>query len=276
MVMKNGRILLVLMLVFVLTLPGLAAAEGAGALDALLAAGKAELTEIPMAGIQLTADNVLLTPEHQAQLDANPEWKAHALDGMYALSVAPSGQSALLVSGEVLLVWYDGQAREVTFSAARSVADEFGNQEKLLSRGLMSYANAQLSEVVWSPDGRYLTVTAMRTVVMNAQLYLDPFIIDCQTGEMFFVATYSPKIFGSNGAGAPSAARFSADGKYAYFMMYGRFGERRTALVRYDLINDRMETCCSITDTNSCTTGSPSTASPRWMKPPTSCAVRQR
>ncbi len=218
-------------------------------LDEVFSSGHASLREVPLAGIKLTTDDFELPVEYQdalregtAELDA---W----LTTLYAVSVSPSGNSALLTDGAILVAWNGGKARLVQPDFTRGVGDEYGSFEKIWSRPIIHLLGSSACDIAWSPDGRYATLTNYKNVLLMLKMDSDPFLIDTETGDAFLVATYGTKIIGEQAA-APVAACFSRDGRYAYYMLYGNVSSSRTALLRCDLETMQTEICCSVSDTD--------------------------
>ena len=158
------------------------------------------------------------------------------------LSLSPSGNSGILMGGNIAVCYYNGEYRILYPSATRGVEDVNGNLAKVYSMNfklLLSDAG-----VIYSPDGRYAAVYNIKYTLMLAKFILDPIIIDLSTGEMILTATYGNKIREGN-AGAVTTAVFSADGNYLYYMMYCNITEYRTALYRYNLKTMQTELCYS-------------------------------
>ena len=215
-------------------------------LDALFGKGKISLSEVPLGGIDLKAEDVTLSEEYLATVTQDGHTPDEWIQALYPVSISPSGGQALLSDGNIALAFHNGRARQISVSQERSVADEYGNLEKLLSLPLASFFGLGQSRVVWSPDGRYATFYNWSRVLQMSRFEYDPYLIDMETGEFILLATYVGKPVKGQAA-APVAACFTRDGRYLYFMMYGNFGYR-TALLRYDLSAGKMETCCSVTD----------------------------
>ena len=78
---------------------------------------------------------------------------------------------------------------------------------------------------------------------MRNQFIMDPILIDLSTGEMFLTATYPSKVMREEGAGAVTTAIFSADGRYFYYTLYGRFENGIIRLYRYDLNSGETDLC---------------------------------
>ena len=216
-------------------------------LGTLFTRGTLQLREVPPLGFEMTADNLHLNNEYlKAIEDAGlqvDEW----LSALFAVSVSPSGKSAILSDGDYLYTWNDGKANPVRQNPDRGAADTNGNLQRLMSRpysGMLGFGDGEIS---WSPDGKYAAITNCRSVIINMMLYYDPLLIDTETGDVFLAATYGRSL--SKGmAGAPTAACFSRDGKYVYYMIYGNAGGNRTSLLQYDIALNKAEIVCSVSN----------------------------
>ena len=168
---------------------------------------------------------------------------------VFPVSLSPDGRAALLADGQALYAWRDGKISPVLPNWTRGVRPLSANADKLWAQAYRMLAAGDATSVAWSPDGRYATVTSYRQTLLNARFDADPHLIDMETGEVFLTAAYGTKPAKDENAGAPTAACFSRDGRYVYYMLYGRnIGGCRTALTRYDLQTGRYELCCSATD----------------------------
>ena len=227
-----------------------AAAEGSAdqlssRLDAAFASGRATLREIPLAGLTIRPEDVVVPPgfESEAQGDQLRQW----IDTLYVVSLSPDGTTAMLTDGDQLLAWRQGKLRVILQSAARGVEDVNGNLTSLWKSPYKRYFGGYATEVAWSPDGRYAVITNGRTVLINARMEYNPHLIDMETGEVFLVAAYGKNMF-KDKTGAAVSACFSRDGRYVYYMLYGNAHGARTALVRYDLQTGQLEPCLSASD----------------------------
>ncbi len=227
-----------------------AAAEGSAnqlssRLDAAFASGRATLREIPLAGLTIRQEDVVVPPgfESEAQGDQLRQW----IDTLYVVSLSPDGTTAMLTDGDQLLAWRQGKLRVILQSAARGVEDANGNLTSLWKSPYKRYFGGYATEVAWSPDGRYAVITNGRTVLINARMEYNPHLIDMETGEVFLVAAYGKNMF-KDKTGAAVSACFSRDGRYVYYMLYGNAHGARTALVRYDLQTGQLEPCLSASD----------------------------
>lgn len=164
------------------------------------------------------------------------------------LSFSPTGNSGILLANGVIPVAYHNGKYHIMFpSYSRGVADENGNLKKYANTRIQSLIGAE--GVIYSPDGRYAGIYSIDYTMINLQKFIDPIIIDLSTGEMVLTATYKNKWLEEN-AGSVTAATFSADGKYLYYVLYGRMTntEYYTSLYRYNLASYETEFCYSGSD----------------------------
>lgn len=161
------------------------------------------------------------------------------------VSFAPSGNAALLMDDDGLLTEYNGKRYRLVMAEHRGAADEHGN----LAKWFRTYPQQLLGSegVTWSPDGRYAVMTNVDAVLKMMKMMHDPIVIDMASGEAFLAATYGNKPL-RDGA-AMTAATFSRDGRYLYYMLYTTAEEYRTALYRFELATGVVEWCCSGYDT---------------------------
>lgn len=164
------------------------------------------------------------------------------------LSFSPTGNSGiLLVDGVTPVTYHNGKYHIMFPSNSRGVADENGNLQKYASTRIQSLLGDE--GVVYSDDGRYAGIYSIDTTLIKAHWFIDPIIIDLSTGEMILTATYKNKWREEN-VGAVAAATFSADGKYLYYVLYGRMTntDYNTSLYRYNLESHETEFCYSGSD----------------------------
>ena len=250
----SGRKIISVLVTCIFVLSSFSAACAAGEigwrdtrLDAVFSSGQVRMREVQLAGIQLTAEDLVLPAEYQAALSENAAEVTDWLASLYVLSVSPSGNSALLTDGQMLIAWNNGKARIVQPNLSRGVEDTYGNFQKIWSQPISALFRASGNDIAWSPDGRYASVTNSRSVLTMMRLENDPHLIDMETGDVFLLAAFNTKPLKGNAA-APVAVCFSRDGQYVYYMLYGNISSRRTALLRYDLEAKHTEICCSVSD----------------------------
>ena len=220
-------------------------------LDAAFESGSLKLAETALPICQPSADDLELSEGLLAYLKARTgsEDPAAELTADYSperlqlLSLSPSGGSALFIYAGWGLSLYGGKYHLLYPAYEKGVEDAYGNLQTYAER----YATRMFTDligsegVVYSPDGRYAAVYNVKRTVYNGHFDLDPVLIDLSTGEMILTATYPNKMKEEN-AGAVTTACFSADSRTFYYMVYGRFGENRMRLCRYDLAAGTTET----------------------------------
>jgi len=164
------------------------------------------------------------------------------------LSFSPTGNSGiLLVDGVTPVTYHNGKFHIMFPSNSRGVADENGNLQKFAHTRIQSLIGSE--GVIYSDDGRYAGIYNIDITLIQSQWFIDPIIIDLSTGEMILTATYKNKWREEN-VGAVAAATFSADGKYLYYVLYGRMTNTdfNTSLYRYNLESHETEFCYSGSD----------------------------
>ena len=159
------------------------------------------------------------------------------------LSKSPAGNSGLVSAGGTAVSFYNGKYHYV-YPSSKGAADEYSNLAwyyGLFSNQIKSLLGEE--GIVYSPDGRYAFICNKRITLMQANLRIDPILLDLSTGELILTATYPNKLMSNDNPGAVTSAMFSSDNKYFYYVMFGRFGEARTCLNRYNLSSGETETC---------------------------------
>ena len=214
-------------------------------LDAAFEAGNVTLKELPMGGLKLGIGDVVIPAAYEGQAET-AEIEA-GLSALQLVSVAPDGKAAMLTDGRGLYSWFDGKLRMLAYNPQRGVEDTYGNLEKPWQNPYRAYFPGHLGDVAWSPDGRYAVIATCEAVIIRAQYNYNPHLIDMKTGDVFAVASYGRKII-TDKVGGVTAACFSRDGRYAYYMVYGNIGGNRSTLIRYDIQEDKLENCCSVVD----------------------------
>ena len=147
-------------------------------------------------------------------------------DNWMLISVSPDGSTYLFVIEGAFVAVRKGTIHIMQPNYERGAEDVYGNLKSAFSMGF--YRALDYSGIVWSPDGRYFSMTAYDRVMVNGRMEFDPFLFDTETGDVFLPATYANKIKDEN-FGAVSEAAFSPDGRYFYFRVY------RNSMNRYDL-----------------------------------------
>lgn len=219
-------------------------------LDAAFEAGELSLTETELPAV--SAEDFVLVDEmwtaHGVEIPEDPyamlEEDLESVE-ITPFSCSPSGNSGLYLFDDVLVCMYEDEYRIAYPSETRGAADEYGNLEKYMNALPRSFPGRE--GVVYSPDGRYAAACHYEMALIDARYFIDPILIDLSTGEVFLTATYASKVKEDN-AGVATTACFSADGRYFYYMLYGKMHEHLTALYRYDLTTGETEFCCSASD----------------------------
>ena len=126
-----------------------AAAEGSAdqlssRLDAAFASGRATLRDIPLAGLTIRPEDVVVPPgfESEAQGEQLRQW----IDTLYVVSLSPDGTTAMLTDGDQLLAWRQGKLRVILQSAARGVEDVNGNLTSLWKSPYKRYFSGVLGK----------------------------------------------------------------------------------------------------------------------------------
>ncbi|MCR4620866.1 MAG: hypothetical protein K5663_02165 [Clostridiales bacterium] len=222
-------------------------------LDRLFSEGKLTLAPAELPAIK--PEDFVFTQEmcetigYETPQDAYAELeKVFPEVGFTWLSLSPEGNSGLLKidSSGYWVAYRDGKYRPVHPSASRGAEDTHGNLARLFSQITKGTLPGE-EGVVYSQDGRYAAVTDFRRVIEYADLSMDPVILDLETGELILTATYSNKAREENSGGV-TCGTFSADGRYFYYILFGRANEYRTTLYRYDLEKGETEKCLSRSD----------------------------
>ncbi len=159
------------------------------------------------------------------------------------LSRSPAGNSGFVQVGNSAVSFYNDKYHVIHKSPDKGVEDTYSNLDKYYTYFTGRINNFIGDEgVVYSPDGKYAAIYNTRFTLMNMHLFMDPVLIDLSTGEMILTATY-PETIKEENAGAVTSATFSSDGKSFYYMLYGRFGDARIRLYRYDMNTRETELC---------------------------------
>lgn len=152
-------------------------------------------------------------------------------DGLYkVMSASPDGTVELCLDERGMHLRRGDHVIPLTLDTERGVTDDYGNLQKIA----MNAIKLAGTEVTWSLDGKYATVTNARSVIEDGYYFMDPVVIDTVTGEIILLAT-SPDNIWEKGASAVVGAEFSSDSKYLYTLLYGDLEENLSTLVRYDL-----------------------------------------
>lgn len=245
--MKRFCFVMAVLLVFSLNV-----AYGEGALDAAFESGSITLVETENAGFDLSACEIVIPDGFWAYNGMEKPTDAE-LAGMIStmlpqaevFSVSPAGNSALIVSDNVVFGLNGATITALWPNEERGVADDYGNMKKFYTSGMRRLLDYE--GIVWSHDGRYAVLTSSWKVIFGGNPYfIDPMLIDTVTGDIFLTATYPNKIVDDLG-GDPIGACFSSDDQYLYYTFRGNLGENRNGgiihygLFRYDLTTEETE-----------------------------------
>ena len=217
-------------------------------LDAAFEAGTLKLKETAtpytpaVSDFELTDDMLAALKELAPETDV-PAMLEEALagDSLTVLSLAPSGNAAILELAGYGVCCYEGEYHLIWPGADRGVEDIYGNRKDFFTRfaGKYHVSIDDYSGVIWSAAGRYVAVSNMYILFGSAKVgILAPMVIDVTTGGMILLDAFpADKGLGST----VSAACFSRDGKYLYYVLYGRFEDGRVRLCRCDLATGETE-----------------------------------
>lgn len=188
------------------------------------AAAQAELymTILAEAGMQnINADNMLaaLFADNADPVVRQEPFSADIADIPY--SISPDGTLGLYLTPDSIIIAprdNSGEAVQVAPSATRGVGDPYGKLERIMARPLSTLASS--CPAIWSPDGRYVTFCPWEIAIMEARMYIDPLVIDTQTGEWIVLEAFD-KTTVRKGGGAVFQACFSEDGGTLYYVVFG-------------------------------------------------------
>lgn len=162
-------------------------------------------------------------------------WTLTELDVIWGepIGVSPDGSTMLFRDHDGLFVLRNGEIKAIKPNYERGVEDTYGNFEKIVrSFDKLTY-RFDSAGVVWSPDGRYFTLTYWQHLTMG-QFFFDPVIFDAETGEYFLASTDGNHVTRSS-ASAVENACFDESGKYFDYVRFGNHVESRETLERYNL-----------------------------------------
>ena len=211
-------------------------------LDTAFEAGNLKLTETgsvytpAVSDFDLTDDMLAVLAELAPDLDVAATLKDALTGGPpTVLSLAPSGNAAILELAGYGICCSEGKYHIIYPGATWGVEDTYSNRKDFFMRFAGKYHTSidDYSGVIWSPDGRYVAISNMYVLFGSAKVgILAPMIIDVSTGEIILLDAFpTDKGFGQT----VSAACFSRDVKYLYYVLYGRFEDARVRLCRCDL-----------------------------------------
>lgn len=220
-------------------------------LDAAFESGYPKLVETDTSSLKPTFTDFELTEELKSMGgSAYPEDSLREAIEKYEftlLSKSPTGNSGIVLIDTTLVTLYEGKYHVIFPSEQKSVEDTYQNlvlyYQTISTRGISLIGD---EGVAYSPDGKYAAIYNSQLVFMRNQFICDPILLNLATGELILTAT-SPNKWSDDGMSAVTTAMFSADGRYFYYMLYGKFGDGHARLCRYDLSSKETEICL---DTN--------------------------
>ena len=154
------------------------------------------------------------------------------------ISLSPDGQTVLWRDkpGACLWITRGDETHKLTYNAKRGAPDTHHRMERL-GKMLIQYPFEE--GAAWSPDGRWLALTAASSVVEMARFEQDLILVDAQNGEAFLIADRETNVLKNGGAAIQAA--FDRSGKYLNYSYIGSSFEQmqangdRYGFVRYDL-----------------------------------------
>ena len=158
------------------------------------------------------------------------------------LSLAPSGNAAILELAGFGVCCYEGKYHVIWPGADRGAEDTYGNRKDFFMRFAGKYRTSidDYSGVIWSPDGRYVAVSNMYVLFAGPKVgILAPMVIDAATGGMILLEAFPTD---QSIKRSVASACFSRDGRYLYYVVYCRSEDGRTRLCRCDLATGETET----------------------------------
>jgi len=162
------------------------------------------------------------------------------VNGYYPVAVSPSGKVKIYNgSGGMLFAVRDGEVIGMTPNYAKGAQDN-KNQQYTLKPYTKYGTMAERDSFAFSPDERYFALT-FPTQVLQQMRYYDLIIGDTLTGDLY-LAEATPTKATQSGATAAITAAFDPEGKYIYYLAYGRdIGEGPCALKRYEMATGKVE-----------------------------------
>ena len=251
--MKKLFAIVLILSLMLCTLPVMA--EGYDeALDAAFEAGRVAFTQAGFLLPDLATCEIVEPPDDLWQfagIEPMDDAQIRAVLAQAELAVfsyAPDGQSGIgmMVVGEGVLPFAMSPDRLAVIwpREDRGVQDSYDLMDKVYHRfyfgqdpGARHFGMGE-EGAVWSPTGRYCCVLNSTRVLQEMHIEFGaPFIIDTQTGELFALDAFNPKLM-SEDSGCWIGGCFSRDDSAFYAMTFANRYEDRYTLVRYDL-----ETC---------------------------------
>ena len=187
-------------------------------------AAQAELYMTILAEVGLqnsTVDNVIAAffAENAAPVVRQEPFSADITEVPY--SISPDGTLGLYLTADSIIIAprdNSGEVIRVELSSTRGAGDPYGKLERVMARPITTLASS--CPAIWSQDGRYVTFCPWETVIMEARMNIDPFVIDTQTGEWIVLEAFD-KTTVRKGGGAVFQACFSEDGGMLYYVVFG-------------------------------------------------------
>ena len=224
--MKKLFAIVLILSLMLCTLPVMA--EGYDeALDAAFEAGRVAFTQAGFLLPDLTTFEIVEPPDDLWQfagIEPMDEAQMRAVLAQAELAVfsyAPDGQSGIgmMVVGEGMLPFAMSPDRLAVIwpREDRGVQDSYGLMDKVYHRfyfgqdpGARHFGMGE-EGAVWSPTGRYCCVLNSARVLQEMHIEFGaPFIIDTQTGELFALDAFNPKLM-SEDSGCWIGGCFSRD-----------------------------------------------------------------
>lgn len=220
-------------------------------LDSAFDSGYPKLVETDTSSLKPSFSDFELTEELKSMgVSVYPEDSLREAIEKYEfklLSISPAGNSGIVLVDTALVALYDGKYHIVFPSEQKSVEDTYQNlalyYQTISSRGISLIGD---EGVAYSPDGKYAAIYNSQLAFLRNQYICDPILLNLATGELILTAT-SPNKWSDDGMSAVTTAVFSADGRYLYYILIGKFGDGLARLCRYDLNSGETEACI---DTN--------------------------
>ncbi len=220
-------------------------------LDAAFSSGDPGLMETESASVKPLASEFEFTDEARVFMKGSENAEdidialAEALvDKEFVLiSKSPAGNSGLISDGQTLFTLYNGKYHFI-YPSSKSVADVYSRFAEYYKKLMGNYRKILGEEgIVYSPDGRYAFIGNKYFTLQYLELIIDPVLLDLSTGELILTDTFPGDIMNSDQAGAVTTAVFSSDNKYFYYILFGKFGDDRMCLMRFNLSSGETETC---------------------------------
>ena len=256
--MKKLLAILITLALLLCTLPAMAESYD-DALDAAFEAGRVAFTQADFPLPDLTACEIVAPPDELWQfagiepMDEAQMRAALAQAELAVFSYAPDGQSGIgLLSvdeGALPFAMSPNRLAIIWPNESRGVYDGYGQLGKVYQRFFLYQDNASgpfgMGEegAIWSSTGRYCCVLNSMRVLQEMRLEFGaPFIVDTQTGELFALDTFNPKLMSEDG-GCWIGGCFAGDDSAFYAMAVASRYDDPYTLIRYDLETSEAAPC---------------------------------